>query len=77
MTDDKKNLAPEESVINPEMPNILDAMVKYGGGFVRCIALAYHQGDKENRQRLLRAFPDLFTKYLLDFVPKLKEERDQ
>ena len=42
---------------------VLEAMQKYGGGFVQAIAAAASRADAENFARLKAAFPDLWRKY--------------
>jgi len=41
----------------------LQMMDKYGGSFVRHLAVLYRLGDEENRQILEKAFVHYFTEY--------------
>ena len=41
----------------------LTAMHRYGGNFVQHLASCYRAADATNRERLVRAFDDLFAKY--------------
>ncbi len=40
-----------------------DAMLQFGGGFVKQLALLYRQADAANRARLRDAFPDYWKTY--------------
>lgn len=42
---------------------MLIAMRKYGGGFVKALAEAWYFADEENSARLERAFPEYVEKY--------------
>ena len=39
-------------------------MTAFGGGFVVALAAAMHRADKENLERLVKAFPEYMDKYL-------------
>lgn len=43
--------------------DIIEAMHTYGGGFVRALAQCWRAADRDNRKKLLAAFPDLFKQY--------------
>lgn len=40
-----------------------EAMMKYGGGFVKAIAASLMHADTENYQKLERAIPEYFSEY--------------
>jgi hypothetical protein len=42
---------------------VICAMAKYGGGFVRALANAAHLADKENLQRIKDGWPDYWQEY--------------
>ena len=42
---------------------VLEAMYRYGGGFVQALARCFSAADADNRSRLLAAFPELWEKY--------------
>lgn len=41
----------------------IEAMERYGGGFVKALALAYMKADPMNKARIEQAFPEVFEKY--------------
>ena len=41
----------------------LEAMEKFGGGFVKSLRFCYTKADPINKGRLLDAFPDYFERY--------------
>ena len=43
--------------------DVTEAMIIYGGGFVKAFGQLVRQADSENRRRLVEAFPELFDKY--------------
>jgi hypothetical protein len=43
--------------------DVLDAMVNYGGGFVRELARAWRLADGQNNARLKEAFPHYWEQY--------------
>jgi len=43
--------------------DILEAMERYGGGFVKQLAILYRHADGVNQTRLENAFQSYFTKY--------------
>lgn len=42
---------------------VLDAMERYGGGFVRALAEAWRKADSTNEEKLQRAFPEYWQQY--------------
>ena len=40
-----------------------NAMMRFGGSFVRALGSAFQQADQDNHQRLLEAFPELWVRY--------------
>jgi hypothetical protein len=50
-------------------------MRRFGGSFVFHLSEAYVRADLDNRDRLLKAFPELF-KFYKDFTKVMKEHRD-
>jgi hypothetical protein len=46
-----------------ELHRAAHLMIKQGGSFAAAIAEAYFSADKENRERLLAAFGDLFQRF--------------
>jgi hypothetical protein len=51
----------------PQQPvtdlDVLDAMERYGGGFVSALAVAWRKADDDNRRRLRGAFPHYWEQY--------------
>jgi hypothetical protein len=43
--------------------DIIDAMLRFGGGFIQQLARLYRQADLVNRGRLRDAFPDYWESY--------------
>lgn len=43
--------------------DVTEAMLKYGGGFVRQLALLLRQADEDNTRRLVAAFPEYLDTY--------------
>lgn len=41
----------------------VEAMLVYGGGFVRCLARTAQAADDENLRRLKAAWPEYWSKY--------------
>ena len=41
----------------------VEAMLRYGGSFVKALGAAARAADAQNRARLVSAFPDFFGKY--------------
>ena len=39
------------------------AMIKYGGGFVHQLGIAFRLADDSNKQKLKGAFPEYWEKY--------------
>lgn len=55
----------------PEDTYVAEAMIRYGGSFVRTLGQLWFLGDENNRARLKAAFPDYWVKYLqLAQLPK-------
>lgn len=46
-----------------EQHKIANAMMKYGGNFVKCLGHALAYADAENAQRMKNGFPELIYKY--------------
>ena len=46
-----------------ELHRAAHLMIKQGGSFAAAIAEAYFSADKENREKLLAAFGDLFQRF--------------
>jgi hypothetical protein len=44
--------------------DVLAAMHRYGGSFVRGLAALYHLADDDNRRRLRLAFPETWASYI-------------
>lgn len=55
---------------------VIDAMERFGGGFVAALAVAWRKGDAENQTRLYGAFSHIYDQYEADFVDRLKPEAD-
>jgi hypothetical protein len=64
---------PDEQVTRHE---VLDAMIQYGGGFVRHLAEAWIRADKDNDRRLREAFPHYWQQYA-DTVKLRKKTRPE
>lgn len=47
-----------------EIQTISKGMIKYGGSFFKLIGEALQRADKENTDKLVKAFPDECLKYL-------------
>jgi hypothetical protein len=43
--------------------DVIEAMVRYGGSFVRSLGQLYRQADADNQRRLREAFQEYFTEY--------------
>lgn len=43
--------------------HVTEAMIRYGGGFVAGLGRLFRQADADNKERLLRAFPEYFAEY--------------
>jgi hypothetical protein len=43
--------------------DILEAMTKYGGSFVKQLAILYRLADPNNKKKLENTFGDFFRKY--------------
>lgn len=41
----------------------VDAMIRYGGGFVSALGVAWRKADADNQRRLRTAFPEYWEKY--------------
>lgn len=48
---------------DPSIPETLDRMESYGGGFVNAIVVAYRRADTNNKQKILTTWPELFVEY--------------
>jgi|LSQX01.2.fsa_nt_gb hypothetical protein len=48
-----------------ELYFIAEAMGRFGGSFVQALSLALRNADMWNRDRLVKAFPELFEEYLI------------
>lgn len=53
---------------NDDFLHAAHVMERMGGGFAGHIARAFYAADKENRERLKVAFPDLFTRYYNEYL---------
>lgn len=42
---------------------VVEAMSKYGGSFVQCLAEAFHHADVGNLRKLKKAFPEYWKRY--------------
>ena len=49
--------------MNDREHKAVDAMARFGGGFVSALALAWRRADSENQSRLREAFPELIEQY--------------
>ena len=52
---------------------VTEAMIEYGGDFVKRLAMLYRVGDPDNRARIKAAFPEYWEKYRL--MAKMKEKQ--
>lgn len=52
--------------LRPELFTASQLMRARGGGFAGYLAQAYQVADQDNAWRILEAFPDLFTHYLVE-----------
>lgn len=43
--------------------HVTEAMIRYGGSFVQGLGRLFRQADHDNKERLLRAFPEYFATY--------------
>ena len=48
---------------DPSIPETLERMEIYGGGFVNAIVVAYRRADTNNKQKILTTWPELFVEY--------------
>mgnify|MGYP001411061170 CR=1 FL=1 len=60
---------------DPVSCETLACMRRFGGSFVFHLSEAYVRADLDNRDRLLKAFPELFRFYK-DFSKAMKEKHD-
>ena len=49
--------------IQPSDQAIIEAMLKYGGHFVKALATAAMRADSENLRRIKETWPEYWTKY--------------
>ena len=42
---------------------VVDQMTEFGGGFVKQLAAAFRVADPMNRQRIVSAFPEIWSVY--------------
>ena len=42
----------------------LDAMLEYGGGFVKALARAFEAADPNNRETIKQSFSEIWTRYM-------------
>jgi len=52
---------------------IEEAMINFGGDFVRRLGMLHRVGDPDNRARIKAAFPEYWEKYRL--MAKMKEKQ--
>ena len=52
---------------------ITEAMMRYGGGFVKMLGHLYRLGDPSNQRIIKNAFPDYWGRYS-ELVEKTKED---
>lgn len=52
--------------------HVTEAMIRWGGGFVQGLGRLFRQADADNKDRLLRAFPEYFAEYTV-----LAREKEQ
>ena len=53
---------------------IVEAMLKYGGGFANALAKAAMRADKDNLRRIKGCWPELWEQYkMMAAMPKVKE----
>lgn len=52
--------------------HVTEAMIVYGGSFVSSLGELYRKADNQNKDKLLRAFPEYFAEYRL-----IAKEREQ
>ena len=62
MNIDTSTMTDEEYARTQEAATI-DAMIVNGGSFVRALGRAATLGDRENRDRIRKAFPEYWEKY--------------
>ena len=43
--------------------DIVNAMIRHGGSFVRALGQCYQRADEDNMRRLREAFPEVWAKY--------------
>ncbi len=51
------------SMLTEEDYNIVDAMEKYGGSFVKSLAMCFRTADPINFRKLKDAFPNYWNQY--------------
>ena len=52
---------------------VTEAMIEYGGDFVKRLGMLYRVADSENQARIKAAFPEYWEKYRL--MAKMKEKQ--
>ena len=59
--------------MNDEDQWTLDAMEKYGGSFVKALGAAAQRADRDNLEKIKRAFPEYWSEYAV-MGEKMKSE---
>jgi hypothetical protein len=54
-----------EQAAHEELLAVLDAMERYGGGFVSALAVAWRKADPQNQAKLRTAFDNYYREYLV------------
>jgi hypothetical protein len=49
--------------MNPSEEKVVDAMLKYGGSFVKALAEAYIRGDIHNRRKIRETWSNYWEEY--------------
>ena len=52
---------------------VTEAMIEYGGNFVKRLAMAYRAADPENQARIKTAWPEYWEKYR--GIAEMKEQQ--
>jgi hypothetical protein len=73
---DREVVPSEGQVIMFGQWHVTEAMISYGGGFVQGLGRLFRQADQDNKERLLRAFPEYFAEYAV-LARKNEEELER
>jgi len=62
--------------MNDEIYQVATAMEMFGGGFVKALSKALIRADSDNTQRIKKAFPEYWAKYLKLYRSDIGEKNE-